>query len=211
MLLHKKMEEFEMKKYLYASIVLMLAVMFSAGCSTKHPAATPSGEQLSADDALVAKYTSHLKNAPAKDFTLKDLKGKQWKLSDFKGKIVLLNFWATWCGPCQMEMPGFQKLYERFGNDGNVIVLAVASTGNEGLDEKASRDTVTQFIDSQKYTFPVPFDIDGSVWRAYQQEGIPANYILDRQGNVRLLVLGAFADEKTMYAALEAVRRADAK
>jgi cytochrome c-type biogenesis protein len=166
---------------------------------------------LSTNADLIGKFTSQLQSAPSSDFSLKDLNGKEWKLSDLKGKVVLLNFWATWCGPCQREMPGFQKLYERFGEDGEVLVLTVASVATENMGEKESRDTVKQFITGQKYTFPVLFDADGSVWKAYQQEGIPANYILDKQGNIKLLITGAFPNEETMVAALEAVRRQDGK
>lgn len=170
-------------------------------------AAAGTDEALSTDEAKIAAYTGKLMNKPAADFTLTDLDGKTWKLSDLKGKVVLLNFWATWCGPCQGEMPGFQTLQNL--NREDVVILAVASTATEGLEEKESLQTVTQFIRQQKYTFPVPFDTDGSVWGAYQQQGIPANYILDKQGNVRLLHVGAFSNDEDMMAALEAVRRLD--
>ena len=166
---------------------------------------------ISTDEKLVAQYAAGLSSTPSVDFTLQDLNGKQWKLSDLKGKIVLLNFWATWCGPCQMEMPDFQKLQERFGADGGVVVLAVASTATENASEQESRSTVQAFIKQQGFTFPVLFDADGSVWQTYQQEGIPANYIIDRNGAVRLLITGAFQSEDHLFAALEAVRSADAK
>lgn len=193
------------------SIFLAIVFLFAAGgCAAKAPAATgAAGGSLSSDEKTIESYTKKLKSVPEVDFTLSDLNGRQWKLSSLKGKVVLLNFWATWCGPCQMEMPGFQKMFERFGENSDVIVLAVASTSLEGQSAQASKDSVSKFIKDQKFTFPVLFDEDGSVWGKYQQEGIPANYIIDKQGNVRMLVSGAFSSEDTMYAALEAVRRAD--
>ncbi len=172
-------------------------------------AAAAHTDALSDDETRIQKFTGRLMDEAAVDFTLTDLNGKTWKLSDLKGKIVLLNFWATWCGPCLMEMPGFQRLHERFGDDGEVLVLAVASTVNEGLSDQESRDAVVKFIGQQNYTFPVPYDSDGSVWGIYRQQGIPANYILDKQGKVRLLQVGAFANDDEMMAALEAVRRLD--
>lgn len=204
-------------KKLGIAVLALLMVLAVSGCtkrtpekvavSTKAPAAA---EQLSQDEDLIASYAKQLLNKQEVDFTLTDLNGKQWKLSDLKGKIVLLNFWATWCGPCQMEMPDFQSLYGRFGADGSVIVIAVSSAALEqGQTVEESKDTVSQFVKKQNFTFPVLFDADGKVWGSYQQQGIPANYIIDTQGNVRLLQAGAFQDESHLYAALEAVRRAE--
>jgi cytochrome c-type biogenesis protein len=190
--------------------VILAVLLLAAGCTPKAsgPAPAPSGS-LSVNEDLVSRYSSAMKSAPSQDFTLTDLNGKQWKLSDLKGKIVLLNFWATWCGPCQSEMPEFQKIYERYGDGGDVVVLAVASASLERQSTDAAKASVSDFVKNQGFTFPVLFDADGSVWGVYQQEGIPANYIIDKQGNIRLLIAGAFRDEDSIYAALEAVRRAD--
>jgi cytochrome c-type biogenesis protein len=197
-------------------LLLALAIALAAGCAKTAPGAAaatatklPTDGPWSGDDDAVKGYADHLQNVPSVDFTLTDLNGREWKLSDLKGKTVLLNFWATWCGPCQNEMPEFQKLYERSGGDGPVVVLAVASAALEGGGAEAAKEAVSGFIDKQGFTFPVLFDADGSVWSVYQQEGIPANYILDADGNVRLLVSGAFRGGEELYAALEAVRRAE--
>lgn len=208
------------RKIIPAAIAVLLLASLAGGCTTANntasepPAATAaSGADTSAswsdDETAIKKYQDAMKSVPQEDFTLPDLSGKQWKLSDLKGKVVLLNFWATWCSPCLMEMPEFQKLYERFGEDGEVIVLAVAGTALEGGTADAAKAAVTALVEDQGFTFPVLFDADGSVWQAYQQQGIPANYIIDKQGNVRLLKSGAFTGEKELYAVLEAVRRAD--
>jgi cytochrome c-type biogenesis protein len=208
-----------MKRYIaaFAASLLVLSLAACSGLRTvpgkTTPAASPgvpaASGSLSSDEALIATYTKQLRNTPSTDFTLKDLNGKQWKLSDLKGKIVLLNFWATWCGPCQSEMPDFQNIYSKIGGNGDVVILAVSSDALEQLGADKSLDAVSQFVKKQGFTFPVLFDADGKVWSKYQQDGIPANYILDRQSNIRLLLEGAFRDEKSLYAALEAVRRAD--
>lgn len=205
-------------KRLYAIIFSVLLSSQLSACRAAVPGETPAGgasagvasnESLSSDNSLIAQYSKKMTNNAGKDFTLDDLNGKSWKLSDLKGKTVLLNFWATWCGPCQREMPGFQKLYDRFGESGDVIVLAVASTSLERGSADSALKSVEQFADEQGYTFPILFDTDGSVWEQYMQQGVPANYILDGSGNVRLLLLGAFRNEDEIYAALEAVRRAE--
>ncbi len=196
------------------SVLLALVLMLAAGCGIAAPAGateTPAAKDgpWSDDEATIKKFEDMLQSHPSVDFTLKSLDGKDYMLSDFKGKVVLLNFWATWCPPCQAEMPEFQKLYERFGADGPAVILTVAGATLEGDDPDKAKETVSDFISKNQFTFPVLFDADGQVWDTYMQEGIPANYIIDGEGNVRLLVSGAFRNEAQLYAALEAVRRAE--
>lgn len=199
-----------MKRNLIAIMVAVAVLLTIAGCSPKTgESGVATSGALSDDNAAIDKFTESLINAAGSDFTLTDLNGREWTLSGLKGKVVLLNFWATWCPPCQREMPGFQSLHERMGDDGEVIVLTVASAALEQMGEEESKKAVSEFIKEQNYTFPVLYDPTGEVWAVYQQEGIPANYIIDKQGNVRFLMAGAFSSEDEMNAALEAVRRAD--
>lgn len=108
------------------------------------------------------------------DFTLTDLSGKSWKLSDLKGKVVLVNFWATWCPPCRKEMPDIQALYDRFKDKG----LIVLSLSDETLDK------VQPFIKEGKYTFPVLLDPGRKVNTMYKIDGIPKNFVYDRNGKL---------------------------
>jgi peroxiredoxin len=116
-----------------------------------------------------------LEGARAKvDFTLTDITGKSWTLSALKGKVVLVNFWATWCPPCRKEMPDLETLYNRFKDKG----LVVLSISDEPME------TVQPFISDAKYTFPVLLDPGRKVNAAYQIDGIPKNFIYDREGKL---------------------------
>lgn len=125
---------------------------------------------------------------PAIDFTTTLLNGDSVKLSDYKGKVVLLNFWATWCGPCVGELPAFEKLDKEYGDD--VVILAV----NIGED----KDSVSKFAKENGYTFPIGLDEKQDIATAYQIYSIPATYIIDKDGNVAEISTGA-QDADTMY------------
>jgi peroxiredoxin len=112
--------------------------------------------------------------APA-DFTLPLLSGAQQKLSDLKGKVVILNFWATWCPPCRAEMPSMEALY----SSGKVADLAILAVD---LQEKAA--DVQSFLTKQGFTFPVAIDASGSVARRYGASSIPTTYLIDKSGQI---------------------------
>lgn len=107
-------------------------------------------------------------------FTLTALDGKTYSLAALRGKVVLLNFWATWCPPCRKEMPDMEKLSRTYSDKG-LVVLAVS-------DEP--RETVAPFIEKQRYTFPVLLDPDRRVHGAFDVEGIPKSFIFDREGRL---------------------------
>ena len=108
------------------------------------------------------------------DFTLADLQSKAWHLSDLKGKVVLLNFWATWCPPCRKEMPDLQALYDKYKDQG-LVVLAID-------DEEAAK--VTPFLAERKISYPVLLDPGRKVNELYRIEGIPKTFVYDRNGNL---------------------------
>ena len=114
-------------------------------------------------------------NAPA--FTLPDLSGKSVSLHDFEGKVVVLNFWASWCAPCITEMPALQSLYDRAEEKG-IVVLAVAE------DERA--EEIEALVEKLGLKFPVLLDETGSIKDRYKVQGYPETYILDPKGKVVL-------------------------
>lgn len=116
------------------------------------------------------------------DFTLKDINGKPHTLSDYKGKLIFLNFWASWCPPCRAEMPSIQKLYEDSDKD-KFVILAV--------DVRENEKKVKDFVKRKGYTFPILFDGDGKVARKYRVRAFPTTYIIDQKGKVLSMLEGA--------------------
>jgi thiol-disulfide isomerase/thioredoxin len=114
----------------------------------------------------------------APDFTLRDLQGKETSLRDLRGQVVLLNFWATWCGPCREEMPIIQERY----NDGGFALLAI------NFDE--SKEIVQWFIDELGIDIPVLLDPGGRVQELYRLRGYPTSFFLDPDGVIRFIHIG---------------------
>ena len=112
----------------------------------------------------------------APDFTVYDLDGNAHTLSEFKGKPVILNFWASWCGPCVSEMPEFQEFYDKYGQDIH-FVLVNLTDGRQETVESASG-----FIAEAGYTFPVYFDTDIDAAMKYGVSAVPVSYFIDAEG-----------------------------
>ena len=124
--------------------------------------------------AALAQLESDDRKREHLDFTLKDLSGKSWALSELRGKVVLVNFWATWCPPCRKEMPDLETLYARFGSKG-FVVLGIS-------DEEAAK--VEPFIRERKMSFPVLLDPGRKVNDAFVVDGIPKSFVYDREGKL---------------------------
>lgn len=116
-----------------------------------------------------------------RDFTAVLADGSSFTLSEHEGSVILLNFWATWCGPCVREMPAFSRLLEKYGEE--LTLLAV----NLGEDE----ETVKSFLDRNGYTFPVALDPDGEIGALYPSDGIPYTVVIGRDGKIACVHLGA--------------------
>jgi len=122
----------------------------------------------------LAKFAAVDKVRATADFTLKDIQGKTWTKSDLKGKVVLVNFWATWCPPCRKEMPDLETLYQQHKDEG-FVVLAIS-------DEDITK--VQPFIADHKYSYPVLLDPGRKINTLYQVDGIPKSFIYGRNGKL---------------------------
>ena len=121
-------------------------------------------------------------NRKAPDFSLKDLKGTEVEIKQFKGKVVFLNFWATWCGPCTEEMPGMEFLHRQF-KEKNFLLLTI-SVDYEGIKP------VQEFINKHQYTFPVLLDPQGETLDLFEVKGIPTTFLIDKKGKMVWKAIG---------------------
>ena len=124
--------------------------------------------------AAMSKLEEQDRNREKANFTLTDLSGKNWTLKDLRGKVVLLNFWATWCPPCRKEMPDLEALYRRFEPQGLVIL---------GVSDEDT-DKAKPFIEQQGITYPVLLDPGRKVNELFQIQGIPKTFVYDRDGKI---------------------------
>jgi peroxiredoxin len=118
----------------------------------------------------------------APSFSLQDLSGKSVSLGDFKGKVVLLNFWASWCGPCRIEIPSLNRLYQ-LRKDKNFEILAVSV-------DRGSVSKIASFVASNEMSFPVLVNPQGDMGGRYWVRAIPTSFLLDKKGVIRWKVVG---------------------
>ena len=157
-------------RFLFASVLCLGVLQISAS----HLLA---GEKQLSSKAINYKLVSNLQEmkdkSPAPDFTLPDLERGKVSLKDFRGKLLMLNFWASWCVPCREEMPAMERLYQRYKDRGFVIL---------GVNIKDDKKSAISFVRELKITFPIGFDPNGEVGLLYGAWGLPATYLIDTKG-----------------------------
>ncbi len=124
---------------------------------------------------------------PAFDFTLTDQNGNEHTLSDYKGKVVFLNFWATWCPPCKKEMPDVEALYNEYNlNQSEVVFLGIANPRSEEYpnNQDGEKEEIKTFLQDNGYTFPTLFDETGEVLQNYNISAFPTTFMIDKKGNI---------------------------
>lgn len=197
------------KKYILGTALIMVLALVMAGCGAENPGSNlneeveqgvDSGQQEEAGDAgsgkaedqgstETAAETEETKGSEeeaveerpeAVDFTMTDWQGSEISLSQYRGKIVFLNFFATWCPPCQAEMPEFQEAYEAY--DGDVVFLIVDDY--KGERPGTSVDDVKQWYSDGGYTMPMIIDEEGDLREFYGARAYPTTYVIDRDGGV---------------------------
>ena len=157
------------KNIAYGLGILLVALLLYLGLVTNSSKTTPIGLG---------------PGKPAPDFKLKTLDGKEVSLSDYRGKVVLINFWATWCPPCREEMPLFKRVYERYKNKGFEILAVSTDT---------SVDPVKKFVKEYKLDFPVLLDTD-NISSLYGIQGLPTSFLIDREGKIVKVRLGKYKE-----------------
>jgi thiol-disulfide isomerase/thioredoxin len=188
-----------MGKLITSAPLLALAVLLAvSGCARKDsgvqaaPGAADAAAVVPVAAALPPAQASSLLQAvglqipkeeiASTDFTLDSLDGRKVSLSSYRGKLVFLNFWATWCPPCRSEMPAMEALYTKLKARGFVIVAV-------DLAEEAR--VVSEYVKTKKLTFPVLLDTAGEVGGKYSAQSIPTTYIIDREGRILARGIGA--------------------
>ena len=162
--------------------------------SSQDPAGSAAGDASETDSSL--PDTSDRVEAP--DFTLVDQYGEEHTLSDYKGKVVFLNFWATWCPPCREEMPDIEALYKEYGeNSEDLVILSVANpkTKDNPNNNDKTIEEVTKFMEDNGYSYPALMDTTGDVLLQYYITAFPTTFMIDREGRVIGYASGALTKD----------------
>ncbi|MGN0703658.1 MAG: TlpA family protein disulfide reductase [Lentihominibacter sp.] len=168
------------KKINVAFIAVLFIVLMTAAYVVYNMAGADADTDSVRDDGAAA------------DFTVEDMSGNKVKLSDFAGRPVVLNFWASWCGPCRSEMPAFDKAYKAYGDDVQFMMVNLT----DGMRETA--ESASECVDEEGFGFPVYLDTGMEASSAYDVVSIPATYFIDADGTLVNHVIGAMDEETLM-------------
>ncbi|MGQ9800889.1 MAG: redoxin domain-containing protein [Candidatus Saccharicenans sp.] len=153
-----------------------------------------TGLEAGATEALRTELQKKMIGQAAPAFELKDLEGKTVKLADYQGKVVILDFWATWCGPCLGSFPGMKKLVEEYQPDSSVAFVFI----NTWQDEANKEQVVKEFLEKNQYPFYVLMDTEDKVVADYGVSGIPTKFVIDPKGQIRFKSIGFEGDLEKM-------------
>lgn len=128
------------------------------------------------DPDVLANVTAPITGANAPQFTLMDLEGNEHSLADYQGRPVIINYWATWCRPCEAEMPALQAVYDQYQDEG-LVILAINTT--------ESPQVITPFVEERGLTFPILLDERSMVAREYDVQAYPSTFFIDGDGKIR--------------------------
>jgi peroxiredoxin len=158
--------------------LLAIALVWTLSARGAQPALPPVGEV----------------NKPAPDFALPGIDGKDVRLSDYRGKVVLVNFWGTWCEPCKDEMPALQAAYRKLSDQG-LVIIGVDLRNQERSGAEGAGD-VRGFAERYGLTYPIALDVAGETARAFQIYPIPTSYFIDQNGTIRYVRVSTLTTEE---------------
>ena len=164
------------RRWLIISIAVLVLGAAWIGNSIAPPGSTTQG-------GIPAPQTGF----QAPDFTLQTPEGETVTLSDLRGQVVLVNLWASWCGPCRTEMPAMQQVYDAY-KDQDFTILAVNATHQDNVTDAVA------FANGLKLTFPIVLDVDGGVSDQYQLRSLPSSFFIDQDGQIREVVIGSMSE-----------------
>lgn len=183
--------------YKMDSLVIENAATDASSDSNANSSDTAANEsETSTDDSSSSEKTASENQAP--DFTVYDLEGNRVSLSDFFGKPIIVNFWASWCGPCQMEMPDFDEAYAAYKDEIEFLMVNMTDGSRETLEKASS------FIEEKGYSFPVYYDTDYSAAITYSVSSLPTTYFIDAEGNLTAHARGAI-DADTLQKGIDMI------
>ncbi|MFQ9698137.1 MAG: cytochrome c biogenesis protein CcdA [Zhenhengia sp.] len=175
-------------------LIVMGFLMFTKGI-TMPEYVQPSNEQQESEKS------QQIPMAP--DFTLVDQYGQEHTLSDYKGKVVFINFWATWCPPCKAELPDIEEIYREYGmNKEDVVILGMTFPN---MDREKSKEEIIEFIEEEGYTFPTLFDESMELAYKYYISAFPTTFLINKDGTVEGYASGMLTKE-TMKEIIEKLR-----
>lgn len=198
-----------MKKKLGWIILVIVMIVFIGGASVLYNKYSKeiehqtlvTDDSVSAEDSQVTEEPTEEQEEEsteeelvmAPDFKVYDAEGNAVNLSDYFGKPIILNFWASWCGPCQMEMPDFEEAYKEYGEE--VQFLMVNSTAGS----RETLETAQKFIEDNGYSFPVFFDTEANAAMAYGVNSLPNTFFIDGEGHAIARVRGIINMDTLVY------------
>ena len=182
-----------MKRILQMILPIMVgAGLLLASCSNESSPPPTSQPPASTPDETSAPEIGNL----APDFQLQTLAGQTFSLSGVRGKPVLLNFWATWCGPCRFEMPFLQEIYEDYSDEELVLIT---------VDIGESKSEVESFLQREELSLPTLLDSEAKVARQYKTAAIPTTFFIDKDGIIRGKQIGAFSGKAAIENGLKKI------